>query len=91
VKAGAKGGAKIPANVPSKLPANLPGNLPAKVLIANRGEIAVRIARTLRAMEIASVAVASEADRGAPHTKLCDETVVIGPAPAAEKNSQTKQ
>jgi acetyl/propionyl-CoA carboxylase alpha subunit len=58
--------------------------LPAKVLIANRGEIAVRIARTLRAMEIASVAVASEADRGAPHTKACDETVVIGPAPATE-------
>ena len=58
--------------------------LPAKVLIANRGEIAVRVARTLRAMEIASVAVTSEADRGAPHVKAADEFVVIGPAPAAE-------
>ena len=58
--------------------------LPAKVLIANRGEIAVRVARTLRAMEITSVAVASEADRGAPHVKAADESIVIGPAPAAE-------
>lgn len=59
-------------------------NLPAKVLIANRGEIAVRIARTLRAMGIGSVTVASEADRGAPHARAGDETVVIGPAPASE-------
>jgi acetyl/propionyl-CoA carboxylase alpha subunit len=58
--------------------------LPAKVLIANRGEIAVRIARTLRAMGIGSVAVVSEADRGAPHARASDETVVIGPAPAPE-------
>jgi 3-methylcrotonyl-CoA carboxylase alpha subunit len=51
-----------------------------KVLIANRGEIACRIARTLRAMEIRSVAVASEADRGALHTREADEVRVIGAA-----------
>ena len=50
------------------------------VLIANRGEIACRIARTLRAMEIRSVAVASEADRGARHTRVADEVRVIGAA-----------
>jgi 3-methylcrotonyl-CoA carboxylase alpha subunit len=51
-----------------------------KVLIANRGEIACRIARTLRTMEIRSVAVASEADRGALHTRVADESHVIGAA-----------
>jgi 3-methylcrotonyl-CoA carboxylase alpha subunit len=50
------------------------------VLIANRGEIACRIARTLRAMDIRSVAVCSEADRGAMHTRVADEARVIGPA-----------
>ncbi len=55
-----------------------------KVLIANRGEIAVRIARTLREMHIASVAVYSSADRGALHVGACDEAVEIGPAPARE-------
>jgi 3-methylcrotonyl-CoA carboxylase alpha subunit len=55
-----------------------------KVLIANRGEIACRIARTARSMGIATVAVYSDADRGAPHTRLCDEAVRIGPAPARE-------
>jgi 3-methylcrotonyl-CoA carboxylase alpha subunit len=51
-----------------------------KVLIANRGEIACRIARTLRAMEVRSVAVCSEADRGALHTRVADEARVIGAA-----------
>ncbi len=51
-----------------------------KVLIANRGEIACRIAATLREMGIASVAVHSEADRGALHTRVADEGVEIGPA-----------
>ena len=51
-----------------------------RVLIANRGEIAVRIAATLREMGIASVAVCSEADRGALHTRVADQTIEIGPA-----------
>ncbi len=49
------------------------------VLIANRGEIACRIARTLRAMGVRSIAVCSEADRGALHTRIADEVRVIGP------------
>ncbi len=51
-----------------------------KVLIANRGEIAVRIARTLREMGIISVAVYSDADRDARHVAACDQAVHIGPA-----------
>jgi acetyl-CoA carboxylase biotin carboxylase subunit len=55
-----------------------------KILIANRGEIAVRIMRTCRAMGIASVAVYSDADENAPHTRLADQAVHIGPSPATE-------
>jgi acetyl-CoA carboxylase biotin carboxylase subunit len=55
-----------------------------KVLIANRGEIAVRIARTLREMRIGSVAIYSEADRAAAHVRACDEARPVGPARAAE-------
>ncbi len=53
-----------------------------KVLIANRGEIACRIAATLHEMGVRSVAVYSEADRGALHTRVCDEARLIGPAEA---------
>ncbi len=51
-----------------------------KILIANRGEIALRIMRSAREMGIASVAVYSEADRKAPHTRYADEAAFIGPA-----------
>jgi acetyl-CoA carboxylase, biotin carboxylase subunit len=55
-----------------------------KILIANRGEIAVRIIRACREMSIKTVAVHSEADRGSRHVTLADESVCIGPGPATE-------
>jgi len=55
-----------------------------RVLIANRGEIAVRIVRALREMNIRSVAVFSDADRGALHVRLADEAEHIGPAASSE-------
>ena len=55
-----------------------------RLLIANRGEIAVRIIRACRELGIASVAVYSDADRAAPHVLAADSAVAIGPAPPAE-------
>ncbi len=53
-----------------------------KILIANRGEIAIRVMRTAKKMGIKTVAVYSEADRNAPHVKFADEAVCIGPPPS---------
>src|SRR5471032_3214619 len=55
-----------------------------KILIANRGEIACRVAATARRMGIKTVAVYSEADANAKHVAVCDEAVLIGPAAAKE-------
>ena len=55
-----------------------------KVLIANRGEIAVRIIRACKELNIQTVAIYSEADKDALHTKLADEAVCVGPAPSAK-------
>lgn len=55
-----------------------------KILIANRGEIAIRVMRTARKMGIKTVAVFSEVDRNSPHVKYADEAVCIGPGPSNE-------
>jgi len=53
-----------------------------KILVANRGEIALRVMKTIKQMGIQTVAVFSEADRNAPHVRFADEAVCLGPAPS---------
>jgi acetyl-CoA carboxylase biotin carboxylase subunit len=55
-----------------------------KILVANRGEIALRVMRTAKEMGIKTVAVFSEADRNSPHVFFADEAICIGPAPSAQ-------
>jgi acetyl/propionyl-CoA carboxylase alpha subunit len=57
-----------------------------KILVANRGEIAVRICRTLRELDIASVAIFSEADRGSLHAAFADEAYLVGPGTPSESS-----
>ena len=60
----------------------------SKLLVANRGEIALRVMRTCRAMGISTVAVYSDADSRSPHTRFADEAVHIGPSPSKESYLQ---
>jgi len=60
------------------------GRMFSKILIANRGEIACRVIRTARKMGIATVAVYSDADARAPHVRMADQSVRLGPPPASE-------
>jgi len=60
------------------------GHLPSRLLIANRGEIVCRIARTARRLGWATIAVYSDADRGAPHVRAADEAYYLGASPPAQ-------
>ena len=55
-----------------------------KILVANRGEIALRVMRTCKAMGIKTVAIYSEADKNTPFVKFADEAICVGPPPSSE-------
>ena len=55
-----------------------------KILVANRGEIALRIMKTCKKLGISTVAIYSEADKSAPFVKFADQSVLIGPPPSSE-------
>jgi acetyl/propionyl-CoA carboxylase alpha subunit len=62
-----------------------------KILIANRGEIALRVMRSAKKMGIKTVAVYSEIDRNARHTRFADEAVILGPSPSSESYLQMEK
>ncbi|MGQ0672925.1 MAG: acetyl/propionyl/methylcrotonyl-CoA carboxylase subunit alpha [Hyphomicrobium sp.] len=80
----AKGEPRSKRSAPTRAAADAAVPALSKVLIANRGEIACRIARTARRMGLSTVAVYSDADREAAHVRAADEAVHIGPSPAVD-------
>ncbi|MGI9335061.1 MAG: acetyl-CoA carboxylase biotin carboxylase subunit [Gammaproteobacteria bacterium] len=62
-----------------------------KILVANRGEIACRVMRTARRLGVATVAVYSQADKNAPHVRMADEAICVGPPPSAQSYLQAER